>query len=141
MKIIRNLRRRQAGDFAPREEPMFDEINDIRRTRKRINAEMFRSGVDTFRAFEDVEAGALRGGTLDGRYKELIALGISIVEKCYPCVEYHTSAAIAGGATRTEVTEAVAVAVALGGGVAQWPARFAFKVLDEIEQEAPDSKG
>ena len=35
---------------------MFDDINDIRRTRKRINAEMFRSGVDTFRAFEDVVA-------------------------------------------------------------------------------------
>lgn len=120
---------------------MFDDINDIRRTRKRINAEMFRSGVDTFRAFEDVESGALRSGALDGRYKELIALGISIVEKCYPCVEYHTSSAVAGGATRAEVTEAVAVAVALGGGVAQWPARFAFKVLDEIEQEAPDSKG
>jgi AhpD family alkylhydroperoxidase len=114
---------------------MFDDIDDIRRTRKRINAQMFRSGVPTFRAFEDVEAAALASGELDARYKELIALGISIAQKCYPCVEYHVTAAVHGGATRAEVVEAIAVAVALGGGVGQWPARFAFTVLDRLEQD------
>jgi alkylhydroperoxidase/carboxymuconolactone decarboxylase family protein YurZ len=39
------------------------------------------------------------------------------------------------GATRKEILETTAVAVALGGGVAEWPARFVFKVLDEIEAE------
>jgi hypothetical protein len=36
------------------------------------------------------------------------------------------------GASRREISEATAVALALGGGVAQWPARFVFKVMDEI---------
>jgi len=118
---------------------VFDDIDDIRRTRKRINAEMFRSGVATFRALEDLEGGALESGALDGKSKELIALGISVVEKCYPCVEYHLSAAVRNGASRSEVVEAVAVAVALGGGVAQWPARFAFEVLEQIEAGAAPS--
>jgi len=36
------------------------------------------------------------------------------------------------GATREEILEATAVAVALSGGISEWPARFVFKVLDEI---------
>jgi alkylhydroperoxidase/carboxymuconolactone decarboxylase family protein YurZ len=36
------------------------------------------------------------------------------------------------GASRREISEATAVAVAMGGGIAQWPARFAFKVMDEV---------
>jgi hypothetical protein len=43
------------------------------------------------------------------------------------------------GASRKEISEATAVALALGGGIAQWPARFVFKVLDEIGLSA-DSK-
>jgi hypothetical protein len=27
------------------------------------------------------------------------------------------------------------VALALGGGMAQWPARFVFKVLEELERQ------
>lgn len=45
------------------------------------------------------------------------------------------------GASRREISEATAVALALGGGIAQWSARFVFKVLDDIglpaEAEAP----
>lgn len=36
------------------------------------------------------------------------------------------------GATRKEISEATAVALALGGGITQWPARFVFKVMDDI---------
>ncbi len=94
---------------------------------------MFQSGVATFRQLEEMEAGALRDGALPQKQKELIALGISIAQRCFPCCEYHVSAALAHGATREEVIEATAVAVALGGGIAHWPARFVFKVLEEAE--------
>lgn len=114
---------------------MFDEISDIRQTRKRYNLKMFQSGVKMFRDFEEAEGAALQSGALEGKYKELVALGISIVEKCYPCVEYHVTAALKGGASRQQVIEVAAVAVALGGGVAQWPARFVFRVIEEFERE------
>jgi AhpD family alkylhydroperoxidase len=120
---------------------VFDDIKDIRETRKRYNHKMFGSGVPVFRAYEEAEAEALRSGALSGRYKELVALGISITEKCYPCVEYHVTAALKGGATRQEVIEATAVALVLGGGVAQWPARFVFRVLDEVERENAEGSG
>ena len=62
---------------------MFDEINQIRKTRKKFNQQMFRSGISTFREIEDLEVNALQGGDLAQKYKELIALGISISRVCY----------------------------------------------------------
>ena len=62
---------------------MFDDIKEIRKTRKKYNNLMFRSGISTFRQFEDLEANALKDGALSRKYKELIALGISITQKCY----------------------------------------------------------
>jgi len=38
------------------------------------------------------------------------------------------------GATKEEIQETAAVAIALGGGMAEWPARFVFKVLEELEK-------
>lgn len=62
---------------------MFDDINDIRKTRKKYNQLMFRSGIGTFRKFQDLEADALKDGALSRKYKELVALGVSITQKCY----------------------------------------------------------
>ena len=62
---------------------MLDEIEQIRRMRKKYNLQMFRSGIDTFRELEELEGNALRDGVLTQKHKELIALGISISQSCY----------------------------------------------------------
>ena len=114
---------------------MFENIKEIRSIRKKYNYKMFSSGVETFHDYEMLEAKALESGALDRKYKELICLASSIVSLCYGCIEYHTTQAVAHGASRQEIAEAAALAVVLGGGPAQWPARFVFKVLDELEEE------
>jgi AhpD family alkylhydroperoxidase len=119
---------------------MFDEIEDIRQTRRRYNFKMFQSGIGTFREFEQMEGAVLRDGALSQKSKELMALAISITQKCLPCIEYHVSAALERGATREEILETVAVALALGGGVAMWPARFAFKVLEELQASGSQAR-
>jgi AhpD family alkylhydroperoxidase len=112
---------------------MFESIEEIRSIRKKYNGKMFSSGVSTFQEFEELEAKILQSGALERKYKELIGLATSIVSLCYGCIEYHTTQALANGATRKEIAETVAVAVMMGGGPAQWPGRFVFKVLDELE--------
>jgi len=62
---------------------VFGDIEEIRKTRKKYNAQIFRSGIKTFREIEEVEAHALKDGALSQKYKELIALGISISNACY----------------------------------------------------------
>jgi len=112
---------------------MFESVDEFRDLRKRYNGKMFASGVETFREFEEMEGRAFQSGALDRKYKELIGLATSIVSLCYGCIEYHAAAALQAGATRQEIQEATAVALMMGGGPAQWPARYVLKVLDELE--------
>ena len=44
---------------------------------------MYQSGIKTFREIGELEANALKDGALTQKYKELIALGISINNSCY----------------------------------------------------------
>ena len=62
---------------------MFNDVSEIRRARKKYNAEMLRSGVATFSKIWEVEENALKDGRLDKKTKELIALGISVAKACY----------------------------------------------------------
>ena len=62
---------------------MFPNSNEIKKARKKYNLQMYQSGIKTFREIGQVEAHALKDGVLAKKYKELIALGISISNKCY----------------------------------------------------------
>ena len=39
------------------------------------------------------------------------------------------------GVSREEIMETTAIALALSGSIADWPARFVFKVLEELENQ------
>ena len=62
---------------------MFPNINEIRKTRKKYNWQMYQSGIKTFGELGELETNALKDGALAQKYKELIALGISISKGCY----------------------------------------------------------
>lgn len=57
-------------------------------------------------------------GALDQKTKHLMGLAISLCTQDEYCMIYHTDQAVQHGATRQEIEEVVAVAAALGGGVA-----------------------
>jgi AhpD family alkylhydroperoxidase len=132
---------RYAGIRGSRKEAsVFSDPKEYRSLRKRYNGKMFLSGVGVFREFEDLEVHALADGALSQKYKELIALAVSITHSCYGCVEYHVTRAMELGASHKEVMETTAVALALGGGVVQWPARYVFRVLEDLEKSGADGK-
>ena len=62
---------------------MFEDVEQIRKLRKKYNAQMARSGIRTFHELGELEENALHDGELGRKYKELIALGISVNEGCY----------------------------------------------------------
>ena len=120
---------------------MFIDTDETRKLRQKYNLQMQKSGIKTFQDMDRIEMNALESGELSQKYKELIALGISISKACYGWIEYHVSSAADLGATKEEIQEATAVAIALGGGIAEWPARFVFKVLEELEKSEDKDKG
>ena len=60
-----------------------EDVRQIRRERKKYNVQMFRSGIGTFRALEELEAEAFADGALSQKHKELIGLAIGIATSCY----------------------------------------------------------
>lgn len=62
---------------------MFIDTQDVRSLRKKYNGKMMKSGIPIFQEVGRIEAEALKSGALDQRFKELIALGISIAKGCY----------------------------------------------------------
>ena len=51
---------------------------------------------------------------LDRKTKELVAIGSSLTAKCQGCLEGHIKKALKAGATREEVSEAIAIAIGVG---------------------------
>ena len=62
---------------------MFIDTDEIRKLREKYYLQMQRSGIKTFRDMDRIESEALEDGALSQKYKELIALGISIERACY----------------------------------------------------------
>jgi AhpD family alkylhydroperoxidase len=48
---------------------------------------------------------------LDRKTKELIAIGASLAAKCQGCIDGHVKKALKFGATRDEISEAIAIAI------------------------------
>ena len=69
--------------FFNRRQQMFIDTDETRRLRQKYNVQMQNSGIKTFQDMDKIEMGALESGALSQKYKELIALGISITKACY----------------------------------------------------------
>lgn len=91
---------------------------------------------DAMTAFASLSTAATASNAIDTKTKELMALAIGIAGHCDGCVAYHTKMAYQHGATRQEVLETVAVAVAvvvyMGGGPAAVYGGDAVRAYDQF---------
>ena len=67
-------------------------------------------------AFSALSTAAMAEGALSQSMKELIALAISITRECDGCISAHARGAARRGATVSEVSEMIGVAIAMNGG-------------------------
>ena len=94
----------------------------------------FVNKVKTYKPFMAVEEKAFSDGALEKKTKELMALSISIVTKCEPCMEWHLDQAMGAGATDEEIFETIDVAIEMGGGQAGAYARFVLKAMEYFKK-------
>lgn len=107
------------------EEKIRQSIEDRKRTHR-----TFLENVKTYKPFLELEEKAFRDGALSKKTKELMALCISIVTKCEPCMEWHLDQALQNGASDEEIYETIDVSIEMGGGQAGAYARFVLKAMD-----------
>ncbi len=87
----------------------------------------------TMAGFSAMAKGAMAEGALSEKNKELIALGISLSQRCAGCIGFHVKALRRLGASQAEFEETLGVAVYMGGGPA---AMYAAEAMQAWEQFA-----
>lgn len=90
-------------------------------------------------AFQEFSQRAFSEGALRSKIKQLIALAVAHVTQCPYCIQGHTRAAVAQGATPAEIMEAIWVAAEMRAG-----GSFAHSIiaLDTIKvAKAPSNVG
>jgi AhpD family alkylhydroperoxidase len=110
-----------------------EKIKQSIRDRKKLHL-TFLNNVKTYKSFLEVEEKAFSDGALKKKIKELMALSISIVTKCEPCMEWHLDQALQSGASDEEIYESIDVAIEMGGGQAGAYARFVLKAMEYFKE-------
>ncbi|HFF1652946.1 TPA: carboxymuconolactone decarboxylase family protein [Providencia rettgeri] len=71
---------------------------------------------DVMKHFSGLVSTGVQDGALDKKTKELIAIGIAVANRCDGCIGFHTKTLVELGVTEQELTEALGVAIFMGGG-------------------------
>jgi len=88
------------------------------------------------KAFSGLAQAALAPKALDGKTKELIALGIAVAIRCDDCIGFHVKAALEQGASREEVTETLGMAIYMGAGPSVMYAGHAIDAFEQFNKPA-----
>ena len=105
--------------------------NDYRRELKGRIGELGKLSPDTLKGYITLSGAGAQTNHLDGKTRELIALAVAVTTRCDGCIAVHTEKAVAHGATREEIAEALGVAIALNAGAAL---TYSARVLDAHAQ-------
>jgi AhpD family alkylhydroperoxidase len=87
-------------------------------------------------AFGSLHRAGTNAGALDAKTKELIALAIAVAAHCDGCIAFHTNDALNAGASRDEITDALGVAILMGGGPSLVYATHVMDAIDQFEAQA-----
>ena len=86
------------------------------------------------KGFADLGRAAMAEGVLDKKTKELIAVALSVVARCDPCIGFHVQALVKLGGSRQELNEVLGVAVYMGGGPSLMYAASAVSAYEEYSR-------
>jgi len=101
--------------------------------RRRLNELILeRAGLPTRRFFA-LDHDVYEDGALPKKTKELLGLVASVVLRCDDCVKYHLGESVASGATAAEITEALGIALIVGGSITIPHLRRAYEFLESVE--------
>ena len=86
---------------------------------------------DVMGGYATMSAAAKKAGALDVKTKELIAIAISVANRCDGCIAAHTNAAAKHDVSREELLETLGIAIYMGGGPSTV---YAAQVLEAYDQ-------
>ena len=119
---------------------MADSLADFQKNRAELNAEIDACGHLGMKRFFALDHQTYEPGALDTKTKELLGLVASTVLRCDDCITYHLVRAAENGWTRTQVIDALNVALIVGGSITIPHVRRAFARMKEVPGLQADVK-
>jgi AhpD family alkylhydroperoxidase len=117
-------------------------VKGILKKRAKNRLRLEKESPNLYNGFNELMKHYYKPGVLERKYKELMAVALSVGTRCVPCLANHATNAIEAGATREEVAEAAAIGVEFGGGPSFVVVRDdLLDFLDEIEASRRSSRG
>lgn len=110
-----------------------NKIEDFRKRRQIGNDSILAEDYLPLKRFMALDTDAYREVEIPVKYKELMGLTGSVVLRCNDCIIYHIDKAIQEGINRKELVEALNIALIIGGSIVIPHVRFAFEVINQIE--------
>ena len=110
-----------------------NKLKEISIQRKRAHTKLLANSSKVYDCFLAMEKAAYADGALSRKHKELIGLGISVIQNCESGMQWHIEQATVAGATFEQLIEAIEVGMEMGGGPATVSARFALQVMESLE--------
>jgi AhpD family alkylhydroperoxidase len=111
-------------------------LEQFRDYRTRMNERILGAGHLGINRFFNLDTVAYHDGALPGRTKELLGLVASAVLRCDDCVDYHLIQCVDAGYTDEELTDALNVALVVGGSIVIPHLRHAMETIDLLRAEA-----
>ncbi len=112
-----------------------ENASEFAERREQSNEAVLRRANLPVKRFFALDQDVYEDGVLPKRTKELLGLVASTVLRCNDCISYHLSEATAAGAIEAEITEALGIALIVGGSITIPHLRHAFECLESIESK------
>lgn len=107
-------------------------MDNFNKERNQLNQTMAENDA-FFKHFGELDDSVYKEGAIPKKYKELTGLSISVLSRCEECILYHLQGCISANANKQEIIEAIKMGVIGGGSITYPSARFAFRVMKELE--------
>jgi AhpD family alkylhydroperoxidase len=114
-------------------------LDEFREYRLHMNERIMSADHLGIKRFFNLDSAAYNDGALPGKVKELLGLVASTVLRCNDCIDYHLIQCVEAGWSDEEITDALNVALVVGGSIVIPHLRHAIETVDLLRQEAAAS--
>jgi AhpD family alkylhydroperoxidase len=116
-------------------ETMNTRLDEFRAYREKMNERILELEHLGIKRFFNLDTAAYRDGALDGKTKELLGLIASAVLRCNDCIDYHLIQCLNAGWRDEELTDALNVALIVGGSIVIPHLRHAVETIDLLRAQ------
>lgn len=115
------------------------DLHEFRNSRKRKTDNLLKEDHRDLKRFFALDSAAYRdltaSGGLDEKTKELLGLVASTVLRCNDCIAYHCDRCVAVGWKKSELLDALNVALVVGGSITIPHIRTVWEVVEQLYDE------